>query len=195
MQQGDDAEPLISVSEAARALGLNKSTLSRQIAKGSLRSHQGKVRLSEVTADRLKRLYPGRARRREGLTDGQAYEAERATKAGATECNDACPVADAVAHLRKMFLRSAGIIAHSALHVGVSAKQAFAIAYIARAELACLGDDVMDALGCDLETASLELPPITSTTLGFKRPNDLAECEAFVAALPYYTDADHPGFL
>jgi hypothetical protein len=45
-------EPLISVAEAAREIGLNRSTLSRQVSAGAIRSHGGKVRLSEILADR-----------------------------------------------------------------------------------------------------------------------------------------------
>src|SRR4051794_24341883 len=45
-------EPLVSISEAARQIGLNKSTLSRQIQAKRIRSHGGKVRISEVRADR-----------------------------------------------------------------------------------------------------------------------------------------------
>lgn len=45
-------DPLISIAEAARKIGLNKSTLSRQIKAGSIRAHGGKVRLSEVLTDR-----------------------------------------------------------------------------------------------------------------------------------------------
>lgn len=45
-------DPLISLGAAARAIGINKSTLSRQIKAGSIRAHNGKVRLSEVLEDR-----------------------------------------------------------------------------------------------------------------------------------------------
>jgi hypothetical protein len=45
-------EPMISVAEAARRSGLNRSTLSRQVNAGRVRSHNGKVLMSEVVADR-----------------------------------------------------------------------------------------------------------------------------------------------
>jgi hypothetical protein len=46
-------DDLISISAAARSLGLAPSTLSRQVADGKVRCHEGKrVRLSEVVADR-----------------------------------------------------------------------------------------------------------------------------------------------
>jgi len=52
MQQPPDATPLelISISEAARLIGINKSTLSRQVESGAIRSHDGKVVLAEVVA-------------------------------------------------------------------------------------------------------------------------------------------------
>ena len=49
-------EPLISIAAAAREIGLNKSTLSRQVASGAIRSHDGKVKLSEVYEDRAKNI-------------------------------------------------------------------------------------------------------------------------------------------
>jgi excisionase family DNA binding protein len=49
--EGTD-DDLVSISEAARQLRLNKSTLSRQIKAKRIRSHGGKVRISEVRADR-----------------------------------------------------------------------------------------------------------------------------------------------
>jgi uncharacterized small protein (DUF1192 family) len=55
MQQNEPevrTDDLVSISEAARQLGLNKSTLSRQIKAKRIRSYDGKVRLSEVRADR-----------------------------------------------------------------------------------------------------------------------------------------------
>jgi hypothetical protein len=49
-------DPLISISEAARKVGINKSTLSRQVKSGAIRSHDGLVRLSEVLEDRAKNI-------------------------------------------------------------------------------------------------------------------------------------------
>jgi hypothetical protein len=49
-------EPLISLGKAAKEVGINKSTLSRQIKAGSIRSHDGKVRLSEVLEDRANNI-------------------------------------------------------------------------------------------------------------------------------------------
>lgn len=76
-----DADPLISVAEAARKLSLNKSTLSRQIRAGAIRSHDGKVRLSEVLADRANNIDLTRTGRREGRLDAVASTAEPAPRA------------------------------------------------------------------------------------------------------------------
>ena len=45
-------DPLIGIREAARQIGINHSTLSRQVKAGLIRSHDGLVRLSEVLEDR-----------------------------------------------------------------------------------------------------------------------------------------------
>jgi hypothetical protein len=49
-------DPLISIAEAARKVGVNKSTLSRQVKSGAIRSYAGLVRLSEVLEDRAKNI-------------------------------------------------------------------------------------------------------------------------------------------
>lgn len=53
---------LITLSDAARRIGINKSTISRQIKAGLLRSHGGKVRLTELLEDRARNLDPARVR-------------------------------------------------------------------------------------------------------------------------------------
>ena len=47
-----DIEALISIRAAARELDITPSTLIRQVTSGQIRSHDGKVRISEVIADR-----------------------------------------------------------------------------------------------------------------------------------------------
>lgn len=49
-------DELVSIAEAARRIGLNKSTLSRQVKAGIIRAHDGKVRLSEVLEDRANNI-------------------------------------------------------------------------------------------------------------------------------------------
>jgi hypothetical protein len=51
-------EALIGIREAARQAGIAHSTLSRQVTRGQVRSHAGKVRLSEVLYDRAHNLDP-----------------------------------------------------------------------------------------------------------------------------------------
>ena len=57
-------DDLISIGAAAKAIGVNKSTLSRQIKAGSIRSHGGKVRLSEVFEDRAANIDLTQSRRK-----------------------------------------------------------------------------------------------------------------------------------
>jgi hypothetical protein len=51
-------EALIGIRAAARQAGIAHSTLSRQVTRGQVRSHGGKVRLSEVLYDRKHNLDP-----------------------------------------------------------------------------------------------------------------------------------------
>ena len=72
MQRPPDATPLelISISEAARIIGINKSTLSRQVESGAVRSHGGKVVLAEVVADRASNVNLAQSRRRPAKPKG-----------------------------------------------------------------------------------------------------------------------------
>jgi transposase-like protein len=56
----------VSISEAARTIGINKSTLSRQVDSGAIRSYQGKVVISEVIEDRKQNLNLSQSRRKSG---------------------------------------------------------------------------------------------------------------------------------
>jgi hypothetical protein len=51
-------EPYITVAQAARELGITRQVLSRQVKAGQVRSRGGKVRLSEVRADRAAHVAP-----------------------------------------------------------------------------------------------------------------------------------------
>ena len=64
------SEPLVSVSAAARQIGVHRSTLQSQVNAGQVRSHEGKVRLREVLEDRAANIDLTRSRRRAG--DGDA---------------------------------------------------------------------------------------------------------------------------
>ena len=63
------SEALISISKCALAIGLHKSTLASQVKDGSIRSHEGKVYLSEVLEDRAKNIDLSRSARHEGRID------------------------------------------------------------------------------------------------------------------------------
>ena len=74
----DDLDPLISISAAARSITIDRSVLGKQIKQGLVRSHDGKVRLSEVLADRAANIDLGRSKRRDGEIDKPgAAEASR----------------------------------------------------------------------------------------------------------------------
>lgn len=60
----DDTEGLVSIRAAARELAITPSTLIRQVASGQIRSHDGKVRISEVVADRAANVDATRSHRR-----------------------------------------------------------------------------------------------------------------------------------
>lgn len=89
MQQGPDATPLelISISEAARKIGVNKSTLSRQIESGAVRFHDGKFVLSQVLEDREKNVNLSQSRRKPAKPKG----GRAAAKPGTVASTDATP--------------------------------------------------------------------------------------------------------
>lgn len=89
MQRGPDATALelISISEAARIIGVNKSTLSRQVESGAVRSHGGKVLLAEVVADRNANVNLAQSRRRPAKPKG----GKGASKPGPVASADATP--------------------------------------------------------------------------------------------------------
>ena len=64
-----DPDPLISIPTAAKAIGIERTTLGKQVRAGTIRSHGGKVRLSEVLADRAANIDLGRSKRRRGAID------------------------------------------------------------------------------------------------------------------------------
>lgn len=64
-----DPDPLMSIPAATRAIGLDRTTLGKQVRAGIVRSHAGKVRLSEVLEDRAANIDLGRSKRREGRID------------------------------------------------------------------------------------------------------------------------------
>ena len=59
-----NAADLVSIASAARAIGVNKSTLSRQIRAGKIRTWAGKVRVAEVIEDRARSLNWNKSRYR-----------------------------------------------------------------------------------------------------------------------------------
>lgn len=72
-------DELISVAAAAAAVGINRSTLGRQVKTGAIRSHNGRVRLTEVLEDRAANIDLTQSRRK-----GAAHS-------GAADATDAAP--------------------------------------------------------------------------------------------------------
>lgn len=64
-----DIDPLITISEAAREIGVDRSVLGKQVRTGAVRGHDGKVRLSEALADRAANIDLSRSKRRDGRID------------------------------------------------------------------------------------------------------------------------------
>jgi AcrR family transcriptional regulator len=101
MQRPADAtvDDLISIGEAARKLGINKSTLSRQVKSKAIRSHKGKVRFSEVLEDRANNIDLTQSRRRSAKpaappdATAATADATRPTK-NASSRSDATPECD-----------------------------------------------------------------------------------------------------
>lgn len=56
-----NGEHSLSIAAAARAIGVSRQTLWGQVRSGAVRSHDGRVYLSEVKADRKRNVDPARA--------------------------------------------------------------------------------------------------------------------------------------
>lgn len=86
---------LLSVTDAAVKIGVNRSTLFRQIKSGAVRSHEGKVLLSELLADRAANIDLTRSRRRAGDIDQLPDAVSHATPVAPEMHSDATPPPDA----------------------------------------------------------------------------------------------------
>ncbi len=75
----NDLDPLLSINAAAEMLGINASTLSRQIQAGQIRAHDGRVRLSEALEDRARHVDLTRSGRRLGNLDADEHATPEAT--------------------------------------------------------------------------------------------------------------------
>lgn len=98
MQRPPDATPeaaipadAVSISEAARQIGINKSTLSRQVESGAVRSYGGKVVVSQVIEDRNKNLNLSQSRRRPSKGKGAAGAKPAQPKSGPAGATTTAP--------------------------------------------------------------------------------------------------------
>lgn len=125
MKRSPDATPfeLVSISEVARTIGINKSTLSRQVESGAVRSHDGKVVLAQVVEDRksnvnLSRRGAGRPSPRAGRT-GRAASSPVPLHQPTQRppCPDATPAAsDAAEGDLEQLLASGAMLLFAAAH-------------------------------------------------------------------------------
>jgi len=81
---------LISISEAARKIGVNKSTPSRQIESGAVRSHDGEDVFAEVVADLEANANLAQSRRRPSKPKDDRSE-KGGLEPGAVASGDATP--------------------------------------------------------------------------------------------------------
>lgn len=90
----ESLDPLISISAAAREIGVHQSTLSKQVREGAIRSHDGKVRLSEVLADRAANIDLGRSNRRRGAIDEPGRAEASTAQPGPAKPADVAPASE-----------------------------------------------------------------------------------------------------
>ncbi|WP_462121340.1 hypothetical protein [Methylorubrum thiocyanatum] len=86
------SDALITISAAARRLGIDRSVLSRQIKDGLVRSHGQKVIFSEVLADRAANIDLTRSGRRAGRA---AHQDQRRSPPRASDRASTCASPDA----------------------------------------------------------------------------------------------------
>jgi hypothetical protein len=90
---------LISLGAAAKAVGINKSTLSRQVKAKQIRSHGGKVRLSEVLEDRASNIDLSQSRRGpKASKPAGRQQGARTSKPSSRGATGATPDATAATH-------------------------------------------------------------------------------------------------
>jgi hypothetical protein len=207
-----EGEPLISIAAAAEKLGLNRSTLTRQVAKGSIRCHDGKVLLSEVIEDRAKNLSVrrgGKKRDGDALRVEAVAQADVATRSVAptvmTFPNEILPdpspeqaaVVDAFA---TFFKEAILIIASAAVATKVPMIQAYAVTEIAQFGLLNLADGYCKHLGVPgwaaeshffmVDYRSAAAPDWASLAAAAGESFDLEAWEAFTSALPFFCEPE-----
>ena len=173
----------ISLAEAAKRLGLNRSTLLRQLRKGVFPSHDGRVRLDEVKKGRAENLYPGRGDRWRGRRNADAAEF----------LAPAMPRSDIYETLAVLIGQSEATIAKAAIDAGASMRVAYATARIGTNSLMDLAGDILfpgppDAdqffsiRGFVQPTNWQDLSRLAGETL------NIEECESYCNTLAWFQD-------
>ncbi|WP_157091634.1 hypothetical protein [Methylobacterium nodulans] len=170
-----DDEALISPSAAATTLGLNRSTLCRQIRSGHIPTHDGKVRLSEVRKARAENLKQPRGGPRKGAAPSRMQHHD--------------PVAAAVLAVLRHHAR---IVATSVLEAGGSLEVAFAASRIAHspfleAARLALGDE--EGVLVSLPADQVIEPDWSALAKAADVSCDPAALRAYLNGLPVWSDS------
>ncbi|GGC70793.1 hypothetical protein [Chelatococcus reniformis] len=197
MQQSNDAT-LISMAEAARRLGLNRSTLQRQVARGAIRSHGGMVRLAEVLKDRANNLDPSRGRRKVATLDRTQRATPPVASGDLVTGNDGEPVAyddPAISAARFLAAHASAIVAKMAVEAGAPMRMAYALAAMVRMELMGAADDHFNRAGVELDENWCPRDVLASVgpnwrALAAKAGERVSReaWEAWTSALPWFRD-------
>jgi hypothetical protein len=159
-----DPDDLIPVATAARAIGINRSTLSRQVKTGVVRSHGGKVRLREVLADRAAKLDPARRRKRGGppgaLDQGDPSQGSSAANAYRRASHEFGSEfhAGAVWAAQAMTYCAAALAAITAVSCGANMPVAFALKKLMAAVMVFRAAELLHANGVEPFASDIDAP-------------------------------------
>jgi len=139
MQHDPNLKRTISISEAAKALGLHRSTLSRQLKKGVFPNRNGRVNLAEVQKGRAENLHQNRSDRWLG---GRGFDATEVAPgaADATEIAAYSRMRDALVKIVSM---SEERIAAASVAAGAPMAVAYTTSIIGRMELQLVADEML----------------------------------------------------
>jgi hypothetical protein len=220
MQRTDD--PLISIAAAAQNLGLNRSTLTRQVNEGSIRAHGGKVRLSEVIEDRAKNINErrgGRQREANSLRAEPVARAEDATRYATADATNEpwliwMDLSDGAAPnwseseiavlgaFSALFSRARPVIAAMAVEAQMPMRQVYAILDLVQMGLLGVAGEVLEDI--DVKGWRSGRCHIAVRGEGVQKPDwralaakagelvDLTAWEAFTSKLPFFLHGDDP---
>ena len=140
MQHKSDQKRTVSISEAAKALGLHRSTLLRQLKKGVFPNRNGRVNLAEVEKGRAENLHQNRGDRWSG---GRGFDATDGAPTMSDATKSVASYSDIRAALVKIVSLSEEKIAIAAVAAGASLAVAYATSIIGRMEIQGIADEML----------------------------------------------------